>query len=377
MGLNLDKIRAQKEKFIEEMNRRNMNYYTWKENRNVLRFLPPWKDADDFTRIFGKHWNLGPEGKTMVYCPRICFDKPCPICDNIEAMWKRKPDDATKEWLKKVSSAPRFYANVIDMADLSAGVQVAELPKSVLMELYAIMTDRDVVIGDITDLETGREIIIDKVGKGLSTRYTVRAKLTPTPVPIPITVEELPNLDLLVRNETYENLKLVWEGKEPLPAPDSRALPAPGDDGLTIATKVVDGTHVPLTAITPPPPAPPVTPPVPVTPVAPPVAPAARVPVAPPAPPAAPALPACFGAFDENNPVCLDCAEQDDCEMKKVELRRLSRAKATPAPAAPPVAPVAAVAPPVAPPAAPPAAAAAPGISADDLMKEMEAAINR
>jgi len=367
MSLNLDKIRVQREKALEEMARRNTNYYTWKENRNVLRFLPPWEGADDFTRIFGKHWNLGPEGKTMVYCPKICFDKPCPICDNIDAMWKRKPDDATKEWLKKVSSAPRFFANVIDMNDISAGVQVAEMPKSVLLELYSIMVDKDAGIGDITNLETGREIIIDKIGKGLSTRYTVRAKLTPTPVPLPITVAELPNLDLLVRNETYENLKLVWEGKEPLPALESKALPAPEDDSLTIATKVVDGTHVPLTAISTPAPA---------APVAPPAAPAARVPVAPPAPPAAPAQPACFGAFNENNPVCLDCAEQDDCEMKKVELRRLSRSKATPAPAAaaPPVTP-AAVTPPVAPPAAP--ASTAPGISADDLMKEMEAAINR
>lgn len=359
MALNLDKIRAQRDKAAEEMARRNAKYYEWKTGRNTLRFLPPWEGGDDFTRIMGKHWNLGPEGKTMVFCPKICFDTPCPICDNIDKMWKSKPDDGTKEWLKSVSAAPRFLANVVDMSDIDSGIQIAELPKTVLLEIWNIMIDKEVGVGDITDLKAGRDIIIDKTGKGLSTRYTVRAKLTEAPVPIPIELADIPNLDNMVRNESYENLKLVWEGKEPTEAPalpppgvtvaalppsSSSTSPAPGM--TTIDTVKVGDIHV---APTPPPP---ITP----TPEM-----EAAAAAAADAETVATSIPSCFGTFNEDNPSCLDCSEQDDCENKMIEIKRAAR-KATAAPAAA---------------ATTPAAADVPGISAEDLMAEMEAAINR
>jgi hypothetical protein len=353
MSLNLEKIRANRDKAREEAARRNANFYEWK-NRNTLRILPPWAGAEDFSRIFGKHWRLGPEGKTMVFCPQICFGAPCPICNNVEAMWKAKPDEATKEWLKEVGASPRFYVNVIDMDDLEAGIQIAEFPKTVIMEIWNLMVDEDAGLKDITHLETGREIIIERNGKGLSTRYSIRPKLTSSPVPIPISIEDLPNLDNFVRKESYENLKLIWEGKEPLPAPEARALPAPEAREAVIDMEVGrDGRHVAPAAT-----------PAPVTPA--PVAPA-PVASAPVAPPAAPEATTCFGNFDESNSACLDCIEQDDCEMKQLEIKRAAR-KATPPAAAKP-APAAAPAP-----AAPPAASA---ISEADLIAEMNAAINR
>ena len=363
MGLNLDKIRTLRDKAVEEANRRSAKFYEWKAKRNRLRILPPWAGADDFSRIFAKHWHLGPEGKTIVYCPKICFDQPCPICDSIERMWKTKPDDPTKEWLKSVGAAPRFYVNVIDLDDLDSGIQIAEFPKTVLMEIWNIMVDKEVGVGDITHLEKGRNMIIDKTGSGIGTRYAVRAELGATPVPIPIEAADLPNLDMLVRTESYENLKLVWEGKEPISGP---GLPAPAaSPGVAalpppIETVKVGGTHV----VTPPP----------IDPAADLEAKAAaaaaavsegRAPVVAAPAPSTPSIPACFGGFDEKNAKCLDCTEQDDCELKMLEAKRAARkAAASSAPAAAPVT-------------AAPAATPAAGISVTDLMAEMEAAINR
>ncbi len=352
MALNLEKIRQNAAKAKEESARRSANFFQFKEGRNNIRILPPWEGADDFSRIFGKHWNLGPEGKTMLYCPKVCFDKPCPICDGIDAMWKKKPDDAMKEWLKNVSSGPRFYANIIDLKDIDQGVQVAEFPKTVLEEIWNIMIDPEVGHGDITSLTAGRDLIIDKTGKGLSTRYSVRARLEATPVPIPISASDLPNLDMLVRNETYENLKLAWEGKEPIPSGPALPPPVSAED---VDMVKVGTAYVPPAAVL-----------AEATPAAAPVIPAPVATTAPISAPVSPipkteAVPACFGNFNESNPICLDCKEQDDCEMKMIEIKRAARkATATTAPVATST--------------TPPAAAT---ISPDALMAEMEKAINR
>jgi len=359
MPTNLDKIRALRDKAAEEAARRSAKFYEFKKDRNILRVLPPWEGADEPFRVFGKHWNLGPEGKTMVFCPRICFDKPCPICDNIDRTYKSKPDDATKEWLKSISASQRYFFNVIDMNDIDAGIQIAEFPKTVYVELLNIMVDGEVGYGDITGLEDGRDILIDKTGKGLSTRYAVRAKHGASPVPFHIEPSDIPNLDMMVRNESYENLKLIWEGKEPLPSEGRAALPPPAAtpriplvpaSGTVIETTKVGGTHVA------PPPVPDMTAEL-----------EAKAEAAAVAASAAPSVPECIGNFDENNATCLDCAEQDDCELKMLEAKRAAR-KAKPAPAAAPAKAPAATATP---------APAAPGISAEDLMAEMEAAISR
>ncbi len=65
--------------------------------------------------------------------------------------------------------------------------------------------------------------------------------------------------------------------------------------------------------------------------------------------------PACFGYFDETNPTCLECAEQDDCEIKMIIITRGAQkvaAQVTPA-------------------------SDASIITAEDLMAEMEAAISK
>lgn len=346
MALNLERIRENLQKAKEEADKRNAKYFQFKDGRNVIRILEPWDDATgDISRVFAKHWGLGPEGKTAVFCPRVSFGLNCPICDELDRIWKAKPDESTKEWLRKVGATPRHYVNIIDLNDLEKGVQAAEFPKTLIEDVWKFISDPDAGYGDITDWDNGYDLIVDKSGVGLSTRYDITVKRTPTPISKDFK-EHIINLDALVKKESRENLLMIWQGKSP-----AEALPAPGEPrGIPSMTDpdTVDATPDMVSERTP---------------VTPPAAPA----------PAAPAkgIPPCFGGFNEVNTTCLDCPEQDDCEMRMVEEKRAARAAAkaaaTTATATPPPTPAAS-------PATPSPAAA---ISEDDLMAEMEKAINR
>ena len=365
MALDLDKIRGHRDAALEEAARRSARFFELQPKRNVVRILPPWEGADDFSRIMAKHWNLGPEGKTVVFCPKVSFGMPCPICDEIDKLWKSKPDDAMKEWLKTVSATPRFLVNVVDVNDPEAGVQIAEFPKTVLLEIWNIMVDKDTGYGDITDLKNGRDILIDKVGKGLSTRYTVRAKLAASPAPAGISMTDIPNLDNFVRKESYENLKRIWEGKEPIAAAPAKMItdtttvvksPTPVEDPPVEDPIEAEFTPVPTTADA----------------LEQEVEKRLEEDAAPPTTDTADSLPECFGSFDEANNECLNCAEQDDCEMKALEIKREAR-KAKAAKAAKPAPKKATSRKPVTTVASDPTAE----ISTEDLMAEMEDAINK
>jgi len=292
MALNLEKIKENRRRAKEDASRRNVNYFQFQSGRNIVRIMPPWEGADDFSRAMGKHWNLGPEGKTSVFCPKYTAGMPCPICEELDKIWKTKPDDATKEWLKNVGASQRYYVNLVDLNDLEKGVQVGELPKTVLEELWNIMVDEDTGKGDITDWDTGFDVIIEKTGKGIGTRYSVRAKNSPTAISKAEYESELVNLESFVKTESYINLKMIYEGKAP---ESSGALPAPTiSDAKTIGSTETEPDyiapeHTDVTNLV------------------------------------DAGLPACFGGFNEDNDKCLDCLEQDDCEEKMEE----EKAKAT------------------------------------------------
>lgn len=298
MGLNLAKIRENRAKAKEEASRRNANFHQFQNGRNLVRILPPWEGSDDFARPMGKHWNLGPEGNMNVFCPKECAGMPCPICEELDHMWKMKPDEATKEWLRSVGASRRYYVNIIDLNDLEKGVQIGELPKSVLEEIWNIMVDEEAGLGDITDWKKGYDLIIEKTGKGLSTRYSVRPKRSPTPIDKGEYEDKLINLEAFVKTESYSDLKLIWEGKTPTAA---GALP-PGETAATKRTPVAD-TDASKTADDD-------------------IVDAEATEVS---GKVAAGLPACFGSFNEELPECLDCADQDDCEAKMLA----ERAKAT------------------------------------------------
>jgi hypothetical protein len=326
MGMtNLDKVRQRMEEAKAEAERRKAKFWKLKEGRNVVRILPPWEGADEFYKPYGQHFKIGLEGKTIVYCPNDTLGLPCPVCDGIKAMWKGADaagDEELKKRLKDISSTPRFMVNLIDRKEPEKGIQQGDIPKSVMESIWNKMVDPDAGVGDITDPKAGYDVIIVRRGEGINTKYDVSIATKPSVVD-PGVLEGIVDLDALIKVESYENLKLIVDGKE-APAVTSgsakAALPPPAD--------VVDAEFKE----------------------------SAPVPAGP---------PPCFGSFSDDNAKCLDCPEQDDCETKMIEQKRAARKAGKAAVAA-------------AGPAGPaPVATADDDISADDLMAEINEAIRK
>ncbi len=322
---SLDAVLKRRQQAKEETERRKIKNWSCKEGRNKIRILPPWDGSEEFFKAFGKHFNLGPEGKTIVYCPEQTLGQPCPICAAIKGMYKGA-DEEMKKHLSSISAPPRFAVNIIDLTEPDKGVQVAELPRTVMEAIWNIMVDEEVGLGDITDPKTGYDIIIDRTGTGLSTKYDVKAVKAPSMIN-PAFLENINDLDKMVQLESYENLKLIFEGKAPAAitaaGPPAGALPAPEGTGSSSTPIDVEYTEVSK---------------------------------------ASDGSPPCFGSFSETNDRCLDCAEQDECELKMLEAKRAARKsidkpKRTPTPAA--------------------KEEPSTDMGADDLLREMEAAIGR
>jgi hypothetical protein len=325
MSLNLDLIKNKRKAAQEEAERARAQYFNFKPGRNTVRIMPPWEGSDDFSRECGRHWMPTSDGKRVpYYCPKECAGAPCPICEKISAMFKAGVDDTTKEQLKSISSSGRYLVNLVDKNDEAKGVQIAELPKTVINVIWGIMVDEDLGVGDVTHPDNGFDLYIDKTGTGLGTRYEVYAKKVPSAIN-KSWLAGIVNLDTLIKLESYENLKLVWEGKPLEPETKRPGLPAP--EPKTVTGEAVDAE-----------------------------APAGTTATA----LADKGLPPCFGSFNETLPKCLDCPEQDDCEAEVAAIKgTAAKPKETVAPAT----------------VATPAAAVGTSMSAEELMREMEAAL--
>lgn len=280
MTLNIDLIRKKLKAAQEADMKRNANYFSFKDGRNVIRILPPWEGSEDFSKSFGKHWGTDENGSRFcVYCPRDTFGKHCPICENLSHEWK-KPGltEERKEFLKDISSSLRYMANVVDLNDMGRGVQIAEFPKTVMEAIWKKMVDEEIGIGDVSDPDKGYDLIIDRVGKGLNTKYTVEPKKKPNKIVYPNWKEETKNLDAFVKEESDETLKGFLKGKKILPETAGSPIKIEGTvKSIPTPTLPVEKTIEDV---------------------------------------ATDELPKCFGNFNEDSKKCGDCIECDDCEAK-------------------------------------------------------------
>lgn len=330
----LERVKQQRKRIQEEAAKRKTKFFQFKDGRNKVRILPPLHKGGDFFRNMGQHWGLGPDGKSVVYCPQVCHGQPCPICEWLKSQYAALDNIADevekaerKKVLDRISATPRYYVSLVDLKDPDKGVQVANLPRTVMEEIFNIMVDDEVGIGDVTDPDKGFDILVDRSGTGLGTEYSVRAVNTPTPLPDKSVLANIVDLEALVASLTYQELQLVMNGADPKTL---RALPAPPTASAYDNGQVIDV------------PAPPPTPQKPATPVA----------------PAPSGMPACFGSFNEADARCQDCVEQDDCEAKMLQTKAAASA------VEPPPQPATATAP------------AASNAEVDELMAAMQSAID-
>ena len=187
-------------------------FFKFEDGRNILRFLPPRVGERANVRIF-QHFVKGGEKKTTtVVCPRLSSSNggSCPICEHADAL-RRTGNAADKERAYEMSAKMRAFSNVIDRKNPDKGPQIAGFGKTVLEALAALRTDVDAG-GNFTDPETGFDIIIEKTGQKMETKYAVRPARNQSPLGYMEWIEQQANLEqfatLKSRKEILELLGL-------------------------------------------------------------------------------------------------------------------------------------------------------------------------
>lgn len=156
--------------------------------RNRYRILPGWDAANPevFWQDFGQHYIKGVDGKikAVITCQDKSFGDVCPVCNAIDRAIPMTHDDMTLKLLESAKAGAKVLFNVVEPeSDKPNEVKILAVAPSVflgagrgtdkvggILQLIEEAAEEGI---NMFDLNEGFDIIIQKSGEGLSTRYSV------------------------------------------------------------------------------------------------------------------------------------------------------------------------------------------------------------
>lgn len=199
--------------------KQKLPFYTVRDGDNIIRLLPAmWQDATfPWLEVF-IHYQIG-ANNSQFFCLLKMQNKPCAICEEAKKATERgeKP-----EVVRTLYPQHRAIAWIIDRLEPSKGPVVWTMPyKNIAQQIITISFSRKT--GEpvfVDDPETGWDILFQKEGKGMLTKYSgVRKDDEPTPLHAdPETVAkwlgeaESKSLKDQLQYKEYEHIKAVLFG---------------------------------------------------------------------------------------------------------------------------------------------------------------------
>jgi hypothetical protein len=137
-----------------------------------------------------------------------------------EAAQKLRKSDNPDHWqmAKKITPKMRIFAPVIVRGEEDKGVRLWEFGKEIYTQLMNIAMNED--YGDFTDIQDGRDFIVEGTDDTVAGRKVVKCILTPRVKTTPITedavalrsyLDEQPDIFAINKKHTYESLKEIFE----------------------------------------------------------------------------------------------------------------------------------------------------------------------
>jgi len=156
----------------DEMSRGVASYYKPEIGRNIIRFLPPPMGKKASVLIHQHVIEIpGQQNPTSFCCPKVMDRRPCPACAKVEQL-RASGNPVDYEEAGKLLPKIRVFRNVIDRKNPEKGPQVFAFGKMVNKDLVSLAIDEDAG-GDYTHPIDGFDIIINREGQGLATKYKV------------------------------------------------------------------------------------------------------------------------------------------------------------------------------------------------------------
>lgn len=160
----------------KDKNRGN-NIDTLNIGRTVLRVLPPWSEEGVWFRPISEYYFRLGDGHLFITSP-LDFGMSDPFDEYARSVYQVGDEEAVEE-ARKFRAKNRFLLNVVIVSDNKGttpadGIKILKVPKAVKKQLVDF--DIDPEYGDITNLEKGFNMIIERSGEGLETQYHVKAQ---------------------------------------------------------------------------------------------------------------------------------------------------------------------------------------------------------
>lgn len=135
---------------------------------NIVRLLPPVIGLDEPWVTMYQHFIKIPGAKQVVFnCPRRMENKRCPACekgDRLKATGNKADEEAAREYW----ASQRLIAFAVNRDDMDKGIQLFPFGATIKKRLRHF---REKMGKDFTDLQDGYDIVIEKMGSGMSTEY--------------------------------------------------------------------------------------------------------------------------------------------------------------------------------------------------------------
>lgn len=241
MALNLNTMKSRLNSLSNQNSNKNL---FWKPNpgKQIVRIVPyKFCPENPFVEL---KFHYGINEKT--YISPDTFGRPDPI---LEFANKLKKTGDKEDWKqgRKMEPKLRTYAPVIVRGQETEGVKFWGFGKQVYEEILSIINDPD--YGDITDLTTGRDILVEfkeavETGKSFP-ETSIRVKPTPTPAVDPndkalvALLGKQVKLEELYEEKTYAELKVImnaWLNPETVANPAPETIPTGEPKAASVST---------------------------------------------------------------------------------------------------------------------------------------------
>ena len=208
MAIDLDAIRNKLNK-LQSQTTRTSNLWKPEPGKQQIRIVPYQHNKDNpFIELYF-HYNLGQKN----YLSPVTFGKADPVTEFAEQL---KATGNKEDWqmARKLDPTLRTYVPVVVRGQESEGVKFWGFGKTVYQELLSFIADPD--YGDITDLQSGRDITVEfltkeETGKNFP-QTTIRVKPNQTAATdnkdvADMIVNQQKNITEIFKEVSYDDLK--------------------------------------------------------------------------------------------------------------------------------------------------------------------------
>lgn len=208
MSSLLDMLKSKQKELSAKKSRDNTSKIPNGNSR--WRILPHWSGDENAglpSHDYGKHFvkDFSGEVQAVYICTAKTFGDTCPVCDAITKAEIGTSDENAKNLLKSAKAAQRYLVNAVQRTDkgYASEVVILELPSGPFDDVISLAAQYASDGINIFSLEEGYDIVFNREGTGLKTKY--KAMLAPRSSPIDTSyMSKAANLSDYVQQEYEE-----------------------------------------------------------------------------------------------------------------------------------------------------------------------------